>query len=58
MASVLIQTGTLKLGDEFISGNAYGKVRAMIDHLGNNLDEAGPSTPIKILGFKNVPEIT
>ena len=57
VASVLIQTGTLKLGDEFISGNAYGKVRAMIDHLGNNLDEAGPSTPIKILGFKNVPEI-
>jgi translation initiation factor IF-2 len=57
VASVLIQTGTLKLGDEFISGSAYGKVRAMIDHLGNNLDEAGPSTPIRILGFKNTPEI-
>ena len=57
VASVLIQTGTLKLGDDFISGNTYGKVKAMIDHLGNNLDEAGPSTPIRILGFKSTPEI-
>lgn len=57
VASVLVQTGTLKLGDEFISGQAYGKVKAMIDHLGNNLTEAGPSTPVRILGFKNVPQI-
>jgi len=57
VASVLVQTGTLKLGDEFISGNTYGKVKAMIDYLGQNLKEAGPSTPIRILGFKNVPEI-
>jgi len=57
VASVLIQTGTLKLGDDFISGQAYGKVKAMIDHLGKNLDEAGPSTPVKILGFKSTPEI-
>ena len=57
VASVLVQTGTLKLGDDFISGSTYGKVKAMIDHLGNNLNEAGPSTPIRILGFKNTPEI-
>ncbi len=57
VASVLIQTGTLRLGDKFISGRVYGKVKAMIDHLGNNLQEAGPSTPVKILGFKDVPEI-
>ena len=57
VASVLVQTGTLRLGDDFISGNTYGKVKAMIDHLGNNLKEAGPSTPIRILGFKNTPEI-
>jgi len=57
VASVLIQTGTLRLGDEFISGSAYGKVKAMIDHLGKNLQKAGPSTPVRILGFKNIPEI-
>jgi len=57
VASVLIQTGTLKLGNDFISGNTYGKVKAMIDHLGKNLNEAGPSTPIRILGFKSTPEI-
>ncbi|MCD4705024.1 translation initiation factor IF-2 [bacterium] len=55
VATILVQTGTLKLGDNFISGNTFGKVKAMIDHLGQNLKEAGPSTPVQILGFKQAP---
>ncbi len=55
IASVLIQTGTLKVGDEFVSGATHGKVKLMADHLGNTLKSAGPSTPVRILGFKDAP---
>lgn len=55
LASVLIQTGTLKVGDEFVSGSTHGKVKSMADHLGKTLKEAGPSTPVRILGFKDAP---
>lgn len=55
VASVLIQTGTLKVGDEFVSGSTHGKVKLMADHLGKTLKEAGPSTPVRILGFKDAP---
>ncbi len=55
LATVLVQAGTLKLGDNFISGETFGKVRAMLDHLGKNIKEAGPSTPVQILGFKKAP---
>ncbi len=57
VATVLIQTGTLYLGDNFISGNTYGKVRSMSDHLNRKINSAGPSTPVKILGFKDAPVV-
>ncbi|MDD3284249.1 MAG: translation initiation factor IF-2 [Patescibacteria group bacterium] len=57
IASVLVQTGTLNLGDEFVAGNTHGKVRAMVDHLGQKIEHATPSTPVQILGFKNAPEV-
>lgn len=55
IATVLIQTGTLKLGDEFIVGNISGKVRSMIDYKGEKLKTATPSTPVAVLGFKSAP---
>ena len=48
--SVLIQSGTLKKGDPFVAGTVFGRVRALIDHEGKQLEEAGPSTPVEILG--------
>jgi len=57
VASVLIQTGTLKLQDKFSAGRTFGKVRAMLDYAGQNIKEAPPSTPVRILGFKNAPEV-
>jgi len=57
IATVLIQTGTLKLGDEFITGNISGKVRSMIDYKGEKLNSATPSTPVAVLGFKNAPHV-
>ena len=56
MATVLIQEGTLKVGEILVAGRAYGKVRAMLNHLGQTVKEAGPSTPIEILGLDGVPE--
>jgi translation initiation factor IF-2 len=55
MATVIVQTGTLKIGDVFISGVNYGKVRAMLDDRGKRTKEAGPSTPVELIGFENVP---
>ncbi len=57
IATVLIQTGTLNLGDEFIVSNISGKVRSMIDYKGEKLNEAGPSTPVQVLGFKSAPHV-
>ncbi len=55
VATVLVQAGTLKVGDAFVSGVAYGKVRALIDDMGRRVKEAGPSTPVEVLGFSEVP---
>ena len=56
VATVLVQKGTLKVGQPVACGSAYGKVRAMIDEKGRRLKEAGPSTPVEILGLNNVPD--
>ena len=56
VATVLIQEGTLHQGDPFVSGISYGRVRAMQNHLGQRLTEAGPSTPVEIFGLSSVPE--
>jgi translation initiation factor IF-2 len=56
VATVLVQEGTLHQGDSFVSGTSYGRVRAMQNHLGQRLAEAGPSTPVEIFGLSNVPE--
>ncbi|MCZ6681122.1 MAG: translation initiation factor IF-2 [Candidatus Poribacteria bacterium] len=56
VATVLVQNGTLKVGDAFIAGRYYGKVRAMIDDRGHRVKAAPPSTPVEVLGFTGVPE--
>jgi translation initiation factor IF-2 len=56
MATVLIQEGTLRTGDVLVAGRVFGKVRAMLDDRGQPLEEAGPSTPIEVLGLDGVPE--
>jgi len=55
VATVLVQKGTLKVGDVFVAGAEWGKVRALIDDKGNRVDEAGPSTPVEVLGLDGVP---
>lgn len=55
VATVLIQSGTLRRGDAFVAGACYGRVRAMLDFRGENLNEAGPATPVEILGLADVP---
>ncbi|MBX6376991.1 MAG: translation initiation factor IF-2, partial [Clostridia bacterium] len=55
VATVLVQHGTLRQGDAFVAGVCYGRVRAMIDHAGQAIREAGPSTPAEVLGFSDVP---
>ena len=55
VATVLVQKGTLKVGEPIAAGSSYGKVRAMIDDKGRRVKEAGPSTPVEILGLNNVP---
>jgi translation initiation factor IF-2 len=56
VATVLVQNGTLRVGDSFIVGNTFGKVRAMFDDRGKALDEAPPSTPVEVLGLEGLPE--
>jgi len=56
LATILVQTGTLRVGDDFICGQFSGRVRAMYDERGGPVTEAGPSTPVQILGFEGVPE--
>ena len=55
VATVLVQKGTLRVGDTVAAGCCYGKVRAMMDDKGNRVKEAGPSTPVEILGLNDVP---
>ncbi len=54
-ATVIVQMGTLKIGDPFICGDYAGKVKSLIDDRGKPLKEAGPSTPVKVLGFSGLP---
>ena len=56
MATVLVQEGTLRAGDIVVAGRTYGKVRAMLDDRGNTIEEAGPSTPVELLGLDGVPD--
>ncbi len=56
VATILVQNGTLKSGDNFVVGNAYGKVRAMFDDRGQVLQIAPPSTPVEILGLESLPQ--
>lgn len=56
VATVLIQTGSLKVGDYFISGQSYGKVRIFTNDLGARIKSAGPSTPVEVTGFSEVPQ--
>jgi len=56
VATVLVQQGTLKVGDIIVAGAASGRVRALVDDRGNQIKEAGPSTPVEVLGFADAPE--
>ena len=56
IATILVRTGTLKVGDDFICGQYSGRVRAMYDERGGTETEVGPSSPVQILGFEGVPE--
>ncbi|MDE0683506.1 MAG: translation initiation factor IF-2, partial [Candidatus Poribacteria bacterium] len=56
VATVLVQAGTLRVGDVFVSGRYSGRVRAMMDDFGKRMKEAGPSVPVEVLGFTGVPE--
>jgi len=55
VSTVLVQDGTLKIGDHFFSGAVSGRVRAMTDHRGERIKEAGPSTPVSVTGFDDIP---
>ena len=55
VATVLVQRGTLKVGDPVVAGTAYGRIRAMVDDKGRQVKKAGPSTPVEILGLSEVP---
>jgi translation initiation factor IF-2 len=55
VATVLVQRGTLRVGDSIVCGEAFGRVRAMLDENGNNLDEAGPARPVLVLGLSATP---
>jgi len=55
VATVLVQNGTLKIGDPIVAGTAFGRVRAMMDDKGRRVTEAGPSQPVEVLGFGEVP---
>jgi len=55
VATVLIQSGTLRVGDAVVAGAAHGRVRAMFDEDGNQVEEAGPSRPVQVLGLQSVP---
>ncbi|WNC12501.1 translation initiation factor IF-2 [Brevibacillus brevis] len=56
VATILVQQGTLRIGDPIVVGSAYGRVRAMVNDKGRRLKEAGPSTPVEITGLNDVPQ--
>ena len=55
VTTVLVQRGTLKIGDPIVAGGAFGRVRAMLDENGDSVETAGPSRPVQVLGFTSVP---
>jgi translation initiation factor IF-2 len=55
VATVLVQRGTLKIGDAIVAGGSFGRVRAMLNEDGENVESAGPSRPVQVLGFTSVP---
>ena len=57
VATILVQKGTLQIGDNIAVGSSYGKVRAMIDDKGRRAKQATPSTPVEILGLNSVPDV-
>ncbi len=56
VATVLVQNGTLRVGDSFVCGATYGRVRSMVNDVRERLQEAGPATPVEVAGFSDVPE--
>lgn len=56
VATVIVQSGTLKIGDAFVAGTTYGKVRALNDDTGKRINLATPSTPVEVVGFEEVPQ--
>jgi translation initiation factor IF-2 len=56
VSTIMVQTGTLKVGDIILAGKHYGRVKAMFDHKGKKLKEAGPSTPVQVLGLSGAPQ--
>ncbi|VWL85309.1 translation initiation factor IF-2 [Oceanivirga miroungae] len=55
IADILVKEGTLRIGDIFVAGESYGKIRTMLNDKGEKITEAGPSTPVEITGFNNIP---
>ncbi|HUX80194.1 MAG TPA: translation initiation factor IF-2 [Alphaproteobacteria bacterium] len=55
VATILVQKGTLKIGDLFVAGSEHGRVRALLDDRGQQIEEAGPSVPVEVLGFNGSP---
>lgn len=56
VATVIVQSGTLKIGDAFVAGTTYGKIRALNDDTGKRINTATPSTPVEVVGFEEVPQ--
>ncbi|MBE0411496.1 MAG: translation initiation factor IF-2, partial [Anaerolineales bacterium] len=56
LATLLVQNGTLNVGEIVVAGNSYGRLRAMFDHLGHRVKEAGPSMPVAVMGLNDVPQ--
>ena len=56
VSTIMVQTGTLRIGDVMLAGQHYGRVKAMFDHTGKKLKEAGPSTPVQVLGLGGAPQ--
>ncbi len=56
LATLMVQAGTMKVGDVMLAGSNYGRIKAMFDHRGNKVDKAGPSTPVQMLGLDGAPQ--
>lgn len=55
LATLLVQNGSIEVGDVIVAGEAYGRIRAMFDHYGRNIQKAGPSSPVSVMGMNKVP---